>query len=88
MPVRHGFAPFLSNFTRRNVTADLEEMVEVPKALFTHLLERQLAKHVRPPTRKHRGKKVRQSKPVFTTMEVWQEQLSMDKNLPAMVSVE
>lgn len=58
----------------------------MPKALFTHMLEKQLAKHVRPPTKKHRGTKMRQSKPVLTCMEVWQEQLSMTHNLPAMVS--
>lgn len=60
-------------------------MIEVPKALFTHLLEKQLTKHVRPPTKRHRGKKLRQSKPVLTCVDVWQEQLSMTHNLPAMV---
>jgi hypothetical protein len=54
----------------------------VPQSIFRHQLDSQLAKHVRPPTRRDLGKKVRTLKPFSTTAEVIQEQLSVAKGLP------
>lgn len=64
---------------------DSESTVKIPRAVFNHMLDKSLAKHVRPPTKKHRGKKLRQSKPILTTAGIWQEQLSASKGLPTEV---
>lgn len=50
--------------------------------MFQHILDKQIAKHVRPPTKKHRGKRLRQSKPVITTAATWMRELSIEKGLP------
>lgn len=65
---------------------DSEVTVALPRAVFTHMLNKALAKHVRPPTKRHRGKKLRQSKPIMTTADIWQEQLSTSKGLPLEVT--
>lgn len=61
-------------------------MVQIPKAVFEHMLDRMIAKHVRPPTKRHRGKKLRESKPVVTSEGLWQEQFLTSKGLPWQVT--
>lgn len=58
------------------------ETVEFPKALFTHMLNKMISKHVRPPTKRHRGSKLRESKPVVTCEALWHEQFSTTRGLP------
>lgn len=65
---------------------DSEPTVTLPRAVFAHMLNKSLGKHVRPPTKKHRGKKLRESKPIMTTMDIWQEQFATNKGLPMEVS--
>mmetsp|Transcript_18478 Transcript_18478/g.46278 ORF Transcript_18478/g.46278 Transcript_18478/m.46278 type:complete len:117 (+) Transcript_18478:27-377(+) len=64
-------------------SADLRGMVQLPQSVFEHMLNKNIIKHVRPPTKRHRGKRLRQSKPILTTESTWQSQLSMEiKGLP------
>jgi len=53
-----------------------------PKAVFEHQLDKALRKHVRPPTKKHLGRRPRISIPIMTTVEVLQDQLSLERGLP------
>lgn len=67
--------------------AEQSDIVTFPKAVLVHMLNKQITKHVRPPTKKHRGKRLREAKPLLTTASVWQEQLSIANGLPWEVSV-
>ena len=58
------------------------EMVEMPVEVFSHRLETQLVKHVRPPTRRDLGTKVTKLKPVFTCAPVLEKMLSVARGLP------
>ena len=57
-------------------------MAEVPVEVFRHGLSTQMVKHIRPPTRRDLGKKVRKLKPIPTTRAVVEETLSVAKGLP------
>ena len=50
-------------------------MAEVPVEVFRHGLSTQIVKHVRPPTRRDLGRKLRKLKPVQTTRAVVDETL-------------
>ena len=43
------------------------KMVQLPQAVFNHILDKQMSKHVRPPTKKHLGTQMRKVKPFITT---------------------
>ncbi|KAL1519437.1 hypothetical protein AB1Y20_022959 [Prymnesium parvum] len=47
-----------------------EAVVMFPKAVFEHQLDKALRKHVRPPTKKHLGRRPRISTPIMTTVEI------------------
>ena len=59
------------------------EMSEIPTEVFRHGLATEMTKHVRPPTKKDLGKKVRELKPIPTTRSVADELLSTANGLPA-----
>ena len=59
-----------------------EPTVELPTELFRHGLMTQLAKHVRPPTRRDLGTKIRKLKPIVTCGPVVEEMLSVARGLP------
>lgn len=50
-------------------------MAEIPVEVFRHGLMTQMVKHVRPPTRRDLGKKVRKLKPISTCRAVAEEML-------------
>ena len=58
-------------------------MAEVPMEVFRHGLSTQIVKHIRPPTRRDLGRKIRKLKPIHTTRAVVEETLSVAKGLPA-----
>ena len=58
-------------------------MVQIPMAVFRHQMDMMMAKHVRPQTKKDLGKHMRKLKPIITTREVLEDQLSMARGLPA-----
>ena len=60
----------------------LVEMAEVPAEVFRHGLSTQIIKHVRPPTRRDLGKKIRKLKPIATTRRIFDEMLSVAKGMP------
>ena len=62
-------------------------MAQVPVTVFSHQLNKQLVKHVRPPTKKSLGKHVRRLKPIVTTREVVDDQLSVARGLPPLSEV-
>ena len=51
-------------------------MVQLPQAVFNHILDKQMSKHVRPPTKKHLGTQMRKVKPFITTDETWHQLVS------------
>ena len=59
-----------------------EDMSQVPTEVFRHQLRRALIKHVRPPSKKDLGKKLRKFKPISTTRPVVDEMLSTSTGLP------
>ena len=54
----------------------------MPTEVFRHQLRRALIKHVRPPSKKDLGKKLRKFKPISTTRPVVDEMLSTSTGLP------
>lgn len=53
--------------------AGQSDNITFPKAAFVNILNKQIAKHVRPLTKKHRGKRLREAKPLMTTDSIWQD---------------
>ena len=49
---------------------------------FRDQLDKMIVKTIRPPTNRHLGTKMRETKFISITPEVWQEQLSIAKGLP------
>ena len=65
-----------------STAAQNKDCASIPQDVFRHVLERQLVKHIRPPTRRDLGTKLTSIKPFSTSLEVVQEQLEIAKALP------
>jgi hypothetical protein len=63
------------------------DMTTFPTDLFRRQFDKELRKHIRPPTKKHVGRRQRVSKAIWTTFQVFQEQLAVQHGLPQEVSV-
>ena len=61
-------------------------MASFPVEVFTSSLSMQLARTIRPPSKKHLGKELRASERVVTTLEIWNNQLSEARGLPASIA--
>lgn len=66
-----------------SVRGAAEDQLKAHIAIFRRMLDMQVAKHVRPPTKRDLGKKLRKIKPVTSTSEVIQEFLSARGMLPS-----
>lgn len=59
-------------------------MVQVPLAVFQKAVDRQIARTIRPPSKKYLGKKLRAGPKISIVQELW-ESLSSEKFLPTMI---
>ena len=56
--------------------------VSFPKAVFENMMDEQLAKAIKPPAKKHLGRRLREVPPFLTALEVLQDQVSTARGLP------
>lgn len=59
-----------------------KDVAMIPQSVFRDQLDKMIVKTIRPPTNRHLGTKMRETKFISITPEVWQEQLSIAKGLP------
>ena len=57
--------------------------MSLPKAIFENTMNIELAKAVKPPAKKHLGKRLRVVEPFITAKEVWVEQFTIARGFPA-----
>ncbi|KAL1514466.1 hypothetical protein AB1Y20_003565 [Prymnesium parvum] len=62
--------------------SDAGDTVSLPLAIFQHQLDKQMIKHVRPPTKRDAGRNLRKTKPIPTTEEIWEELICQKNGLP------